>query len=179
MSTLLGSASQFPTLRVPVEDGEGRFVDDGGPAPFEPPDQLRLIWAPSQPRQPTRIRGVWWPRSRDIAGELAALLPAADTYLGAPLTRMSLNPAAWGKHPRRLYAGRRVIRLAWFSSIDPATVGFGATPLERLTLCVIPPECQPATGQGILRALRDGEGWPLEPSAIFQFDRGAGTAEPR
>src|SRR5579875_1408903 len=146
-----------------TDDADGRFTDDGGPSPAEHPDRLRLVWAPKSGQ---RIRGVWWPRSRDITVELGKLLPAADAYLRAPLTRLSLNPTTWDHQPRRLYTGRRVIRLAWFSSIDPAIVGIGASPLQRVTVAVIPPECGEATGRRIFYALRDGP-WPDEPSQLI------------
>lgn len=132
-------------------------------------DGLRLVWA--TPHSGQSIQGAWWPRTRNITTELAELLPAADTHLGAPLIRLSLNPAAWDHQPRRLYAGKRVIRLAWFASIDPATVGIGATALVRITLCIIPPECPASTGQRILHLLRDSGSWPAEPADLLQLDR--------
>jgi hypothetical protein len=134
-------------------------------AAVAPVDGLRLVWA-ATPGQ--RIRGAWWPRGRNITVELAGLLPAVDDYLGAPLIRVSLNPRAWDHQPRRLYAGARVIRVAWFDSIDPATVGVSATPMERITLCIVPPEWATTAGESLFRALRDTEVWPSEPSRLLQ-----------
>jgi hypothetical protein len=111
---------------------------------------------------------LWWPRSRNITLELAALLPAVDAHLNAPLARVSLNPTAWDHQPRQLYAGARLIRLAWFHSIDPLTVGIAAKPFESLTLCVVPPECPEATGQRLFKALHDQKVWPPEPQQLLE-----------
>jgi hypothetical protein len=152
------------TLAV-VDDYAGRFADDGGPSPAGPQDELRLLWAA---RADQRIRGVWWPRSRNIATELAALVPAADSYLGAALVRVSLNPHMWDGQPRRLYTGSRVIRVGWFNSIDPQTVGIAAIPMEPVTLCLVPPEWTGAAGRKLFRELRDTKIWPTEPDQLLQ-----------
>jgi hypothetical protein len=128
-------------------------------------DDARLLWAAS-PDQ--RIGGAWWPRSRNITVELAGLLPAADAALGAPLIRVSLNPHAWDHQPGRLYCGARVIRLAWFNSIDLATVAVSATPMDRITLCLVPPEWTATAGESLFHILRDTEVWPGEPSQLLQ-----------
>lgn len=156
-----------------ADDFAGRFADDGGASTAAPEDGLRLLWAT---RSAQRIRGVWWPRGRNITVELAALLAAADVYLGAPLTRVSVNPQAWDHYPRRLHAGSRVIRVAWFNSMDPATVGIGATPMERVTLCVVPPEWSAAAGRLLFRSLRDTTLWPTESDQVLQCGVDTGTA---
>lgn len=40
------------------------------------------------------LDGAWWPRSRDIAGELPDLVSALSEYLG-PITRVGLDTDAW------------------------------------------------------------------------------------
>jgi hypothetical protein len=128
--------------------------------------ELRLLWAPAQPGW--QISGIWWPYSRDIDVELAALLPAADEHLHAPLTRVWLNPSAWDHQPHMLYDGKRVIHLAWFPSIEPETVGIGPDPLTRITLCVVPPELPESAGEQIFSTLGDGQAWPTEPSELLR-----------
>jgi hypothetical protein len=128
-------------------------------------DELRLLWATLEEQ---RIRGVWWPRSHNLATEVTALLPAADAYLGAPMTRVSLNPHGWERQPRRLYAGRRVIRIGWFHSIDAGIVAIGATPTERITLCVVPPEWSTAAGRKLFDALSELEAWPTEADQLLE-----------
>lgn len=149
-----------------ADDFAGRFVDDGGPSPAGPAEQLRLVWAAAQ--NPQRIRGAWWPRGHNITVELATLLPSADSHLGAPLIRVSLNSRAWDHQPRRLYAGSRVIRLGWFDSIDPAIVEIGASATERIALCVVPPEWTAVAGKKLLLALRESERWPADPTELLK-----------
>lgn len=135
------------------------------PAQRAPGDDVRLLWSATTDQ---RIRGLWWPRGRVINVELAGLLPAADAYLGAPLTRVSSNPLTWDSQPRRLYTGRRVIRLSWFASIDPATVSIGATPTERIMLCLVPADWTDAAAEMLFSALRDTDVWPSEPQLLLQ-----------
>lgn len=164
MSVSVGLTSgQLPAAQD-VDDFAGRFADDGGPTLTVPEDEVRLLWAA---RKAQRIRGVWWPRGRNITVELAALLPAADGYLDAPMIRVSLNPQAWDHYPRRLYAGSRVIRVAWFDSMNPAIVEIGATALERVTLCVVPPKWTATAAGELFRSLRDRAVWPAEPDQLL------------
>jgi hypothetical protein len=173
MSVSLGVTAGQLCPADDVDDFVGRFADDGGPSPEAAQQKVRLLWATLKAQ---RVRGVWWPRGRNITVEMAALLPEADSYLGAPLIRVSLSPRPWDHYPRRLYAGSRVIRVAWFDSMDPATVGIGAAPMERLTLCVVPPEWTAAAGRRLFRALRDRAVWPAEPDQLLQCGVDAGTA---
>jgi len=161
MSISQALTSGRPAWTAPPDDFVGRFADDGGPSLAEPIDDLRLLWAAVKGQ---RIQGVWWPRGRNITREVAALLSAADTYLGAPMTRVSLSPQAWDHQPRRLYAGGRVIRLGWFHSI---------------ALCVVPPTWTAAAGRKLFRALGDTAVWPTEPGQLLECGTGVGTAPSR
>jgi hypothetical protein len=113
-----------------------RLEDDG--APVLPARQaaaadVRLVWAPSQHGNPPS--GAWWPRSRDAAVELKALLPVVGQHLGGPVTRVSLNIDAWdADQPRRLRVGDGLVRLGWFYSLDPATVTLARGSDARVTL---------------------------------------------
>jgi hypothetical protein len=165
MSVSQALSPQHVLASAVADDYAGRFADDGGPSPTEPRVDLRLLWAALKEQ---RISGVWWPRGRNITVELAALLPAVDSYFGAPLIRLSLNPHAWDHQPRRLYVGRRVIRVGWFNSIDPAIVGIGAIPTEPIILCIVPPEWNAASGRRLFRALRYMKVWPTEPDQLLE-----------
>ena len=178
MSASLGLTARAVSAGLADDDAEGRFADDGGASLAEGPSaldrvgRLRLLWAPPRPGQ--WLRGVWWPRSRDLAIELAVLLPAADAYLGGPVVQVWANPDAWAHQPRRLYNGRRPIRLAWFTSLDPATIGIGASPLKKSTLCVVPPEWPELTGRHLFRRLSEGAPWPAEVGDIIGTGPGIG-----
>jgi hypothetical protein len=59
------------------------------------------------------LDGAWWPRSRDIAAELPALIAALTEHLG-PIIRISLDTAAWEELPTRLIIDDRVVRIDSF-----------------------------------------------------------------
>ncbi|MFJ3632623.1 DUF5994 family protein [Streptomyces sp. NPDC090112] len=40
------------------------------------------------------LAGAWWPRSRDVAGELPTMIAVLTEYLG-PITRVGLDASAW------------------------------------------------------------------------------------
>ena len=108
---------------------------------------VRLVWKPTA----DHLSGVWWPRSRDAATELGALLPRVNDRLGRSVTRVSLNIDAWdADQPRRLRAGDHVVRLGWFHTLAPATVTLGRGGDPRVTLQVVPPELDPDAGRELL-----------------------------
>jgi Family of unknown function (DUF5994) len=98
------------------------------------PQRLRL-----RPKAPTtgHVDGAWWPRSRDIAAELPALLATLAVRLGDVL-RVSYNLTEWDSAPRRIISGGRQIRLDGFISRPAHTVDVLAADKRRLTLLVVP-----------------------------------------
>lgn len=137
-----------------VADRDAARLDDDG-APIWAPRRseaadVRLVWAPSG----RSVSGAWWPRTRDAAAELRALLPHASDRLGGPVTRVSLNIDAWGaEQPRRLRVGDRVVRLGWFHSLDPATITLARGSDPRVILHILPPELDPDAAQKALREM--------------------------
>ena len=112
-------------------------------------DSARLAWAPDQPGTPPS--GVWWPRSRDAAVELNALLPLVGEHVGGPVTRVSLNIGAWdADQPRRLRVDDRIVRVGWFHTLDAATVTLARGSDARTTLHVVAPELDPAAARELL-----------------------------
>ena len=117
------------------------------------PAAVRLVWAPDG-NPPS---GAWWPRSRDAATELRALLPELSERLGGPVTRVSLNIDAWdADQPRRLRVGDRVVRLGWFHTLDPATVTIARGSDPRVTLHLVPPELDSDAADKLMRAAAAG-----------------------
>ncbi|MDQ1748771.1 MAG: hypothetical protein QOD07_3034 [Frankiaceae bacterium] len=128
-----------------------RLDDDGAPVstPRQPaaPD-ARLVWAPDG----TPPTGTWWPKTRDAATELRALLPQVSDRLGGTVTRVSLNIGAWNAdQPRRLRVGDSLVRLGWFNTLDSATVTLGRSGAARVTLHVVAPELDPDAARELLR----------------------------
>lgn len=82
-----------PERTVPVDHATGR---------------LRLVLAPRP--TPGGVDGRWWPRTRDLAVELPALIAAVAQRFGA-VDRVSLDPEAWYHRPRRATVGGRSVVL--------------------------------------------------------------------
>jgi hypothetical protein len=113
---------------------------------------VRLVWVPSLGGSPPS--GAWWPRSRDAAVEVTALLPLVAMHLDGAVTRVSLNIDAWdANQPRRLRVGDRLVRLGWFRTLDAATVTLARGSGARVTLHVVAPELDPAAARELLRSL--------------------------
>lgn len=135
-----------------------RLDDDGAPvwaAREIPTADVRLVWSPSG----SPPSGAWWPRSRDAANELKALLPQVNDRLGGPVTRVSLNIDAWdADQPRRLAVGDHVVRLGWFHTLDSEIITLCRSGDPRVTLHVVPPELDPDAARELFRE-RAGRSW--------------------
>ncbi|MER7281103.1 DUF5994 family protein [Dactylosporangium sp. NPDC000244] len=85
----------------------------------------RLELRTTFPTPAAALDGAWWPRSRESAGELAALIGALDARQ-APVRLLMLNPQGWRGHPRRIDVADRSVRIAWIPMLDRSVV-IGAT----------------------------------------------------
>jgi hypothetical protein len=113
------------------------------------------VTANEQPRYPLRLRlrpkalttgyvdGAWWPRSRDLAAELPALLAVLAVRLGE-IPRVSYNLTEWDTAPREVAADGVRVRLNGFWSRPPHTVDVIAGDRRRLTLLLVPPDTEPS-----------------------------------
>ncbi|MFF6827622.1 DUF5994 family protein [Streptomyces longwoodensis] len=99
------------------------------------------------------LDGAWWPRSRDIAAELPALITALTEHLG-PVTRIGLDATAWGHLPTRLIIDDRVVHIDSFPiGDDTALVTRGDQ--DHFSLLVVPPDTTPgAAGAAMAEAVR-------------------------
>ena len=79
---------------------------------------VRTSFLTPHPGQASLLDGAWWPRSRDLAAELPALLDVVWTA-SREITRVSYNLAFWDKAPRRLTIEGRSVRLGGFSYLSP------------------------------------------------------------
>ncbi|YCK40204.1 DUF5994 family protein [Actinomadura sp. ATCC 39365] len=85
------------------------------------------------------VDGAWWPRTRDAAAELPALISAVDQRLGRAVLRVGLYLDAWDHIPRRIPARGRQVRVGWFRSADPHLITLSIAGTVPITLLVIPP----------------------------------------
>jgi hypothetical protein len=118
--------------------------------------RVRLDQAPSRD---TVLDGAWWPRSTDLMAELPKLI---ETLSGrGEITHALLNAADWDlPHPRRLSAGRKGVRLGFYTSQPAGLVtlmtDFGR---DRYDLFVIPPGTDASSAEDALAAASDaGDG---------------------
>ncbi|MCM8551868.1 MULTISPECIES: DUF5994 family protein [Streptomyces] len=120
------------------------------------------------------LDGAWWPRSRDITGELPSLVSALSEHLG-PITRVGLDGDAWDELPTRMTIDGRVVHIDSFPvGDDTALITRGGNDL--FSLLVVPPHTLPdAARAAMAAAVRAGSQTPAEQILI---DTGAERAEP-
>ncbi|MEU1320650.1 DUF5994 family protein [Streptomyces tibetensis] len=120
------------------------------------------------------LDGAWWPRSRDIAAELPALIAALAEHLG-PVTRVGLDAAAWEALPTRLVVDDRVVHIDSFPVGDD-TVLITRGEQDLFSLLVVPPHATPdAARAAMAEAVRAGNVTQAEQILI---DTGTDRAAP-
>ncbi|MET9395068.1 DUF5994 family protein [Streptomyces sp. NPDC006624] len=120
------------------------------------------------------LDGAWWPRSRDFAVELPALLTALVDHLG-PVTRVGLDSAAWEGLPTRIVVDDRVVH------VDRFPVGDGTVLITRgdqdvFSLLVVPPDAAPeAAHAAMAQAVRADN---VSRAGQILVDTGGGGTSP-
>ncbi len=121
------------------------------------------------------LDGAWWPRSRDVTGELPSLVSALSKYLG-PVTRVGLDRDAWDGLPTRMTIDGRVVHIDSFPvGDDTVLITRGGTDL--FSLLVIPPHTAlDAARAAMAAAVRAGSQTPAEQILIDTGTEGVGSA---
>ncbi|MEV5756331.1 DUF5994 family protein [Streptomyces tendae] len=121
------------------------------------------------------LDGAWWPRSRDITGELPSLVSALSEYLG-PITRVGLDSDAWDGLPTRMTIDGRVVHIDSFPvGDDTVLITRGANDL--FSLLVVPPHTAlDAARAAMAAAVRAGSQTPAEQILIDTGTEGMGPA---
>ena len=96
-----------------------------------------------------RLDGAWWPHSRDVTTQLPRLLAALPDRLGR-ITRVSLNLTMWDATPNRVQTPGRVLKVGWFTVIDPNLMALSDAEGHQTLLVVIPPETAPDVAERAL-----------------------------
>ncbi|MFD8389639.1 DUF5994 family protein [Streptomyces sp. NPDC059680] len=92
---------------------------------------------------PGGLDGMWWPRSRDLTGELPLLTAALDDLWGR-ITGVTVNPTYWSVIRHWVSVAGRTVHVGWSTEEqDPHRLTLFSTGGRRDVL-VIPPE----TGAG-------------------------------
>lgn len=100
------------------------------------------------------LDGGWWPRSWDPVAELPGLILDLDASFG-PIRQVLLNIDAWDRRFRRLAVGPRVVRMGWFSGLDPALLIATTARGYQIDLLVVPPATDPATARAAMARAAD------------------------
>lgn len=122
-------------------------------------------------------QGGWWPRSRNLVGELRPLL--ADLHgEGCRIVRVAYHAGAWQAAPEAMAVSGRVTLLAADAGLRRHVVSFfpAGAATGRIDLVVVPP----ATGRRIAeRILRLAEGGGDISRIVGILARGAARPRPQ
>jgi hypothetical protein len=148
-----------------------RRRDTSYPAVTAAQPRARLAFSPSSSADDV-VNGGWWPRSRDPATELPALVDAVAERLGV-VRRVALNADAWTSWPHELVIiGGPRVRLDWCAG-DAHTIRLTGDDAWHLDLLAIPPDTPAILALTCLaRAVRDR-------AAPKRTDAAAGTQPAR
>jgi Family of unknown function (DUF5994) len=101
------------------------------------------------------VDGAWWPRSRDLADQLPALLVELWDRVGG-VERVSYNLTTWPRAPRRMRVGGRLVRLGGYRMQDPLSLDLVSGVGGRITtLLVVPVETGDEEAEAALAAGSD------------------------
>ena len=101
------------------------------------------------------LDGAWWPRSRDLLGELPALVDALDPLWGR-ITRIAVNSRHWPVVPRKVPVNGHVVKAGWFGAeLDPHKLLLLSYAPGRWDLLVIPPETDSTVAARLMAASAD------------------------
>ncbi|MGK3205744.1 DUF5994 family protein [Amycolatopsis sp. MEPSY49] len=118
-----------------------------------PVTEPRLRLKPAAPAT-GHVDGAWWPRTRDLAAELPALLAALTARLGR-IDRVTYHLGDWPDPPRRVTFDDGVVRLEGFRSQPTGSLTAIGWERQRTTLLVVPPEAGADAAQHALTTAAD------------------------
>ena len=141
-----------------------------------PPSAARISLKPFT-EHPGMVNGAWWPRSRDLAAELPALVAALDTVWGR-ISRVTVNVHMWPQIPRKVPTGSHVVRVGWFDAEqdphDVCLLSYSRAPY-RWDLLVVPPETDPERAEHLMAAASDVRN--KQTASALIAGEGAGAVE--
>jgi hypothetical protein len=139
-------------------------VTTAPPSPPSPPSTPRVCLVPVRASRAV-LDGGWWPRSADPVAELPGLVLVLSERYG-PVHRLMLNRNSWDAWPRRLAVGARVVRIGWFTSVDPALAIATTERGDQLDLLVVAPDVAEALAQRAMAQAADPTGTVRAPDIL-------------
>lgn len=153
-----GASPRPGAIPRPVRDGDAAV-------------RLRLVPADSEPGL---LDGAWWPRSRDLARELPALLTVLDPLLGR-MTHATVHRASWPDIPARIPMPTHIMRVGWYDAEqDPDTLCLLSYTVGRWDLLVVPPEAAPDAAAAAMAAASTAGNHRSASALIDEFRDGTG-----
>jgi uncharacterized protein DUF5994 len=140
-----------------------------------PPSRPRLILAPVRAAHAV-LDGGWWPRSRDPVAELPGLVLALTARYGS-VRQLMLNGATWEGRMRRLAVGDGVVRVGWFTSLDPAVVIATTYSGDQVDLLVVPPPTTAAAAEAAMATAADPANLRRAPAILAAMPTAPDRAE--
>lgn len=137
------------------------------PVPFRAPTARLALRSKSPSAGPAELDGAWWPRSRDLPGELSALADVLDPLWGR-ITRIAVNPRFWPILPPRFFVNGHVVKVGWFTSeLDPHAILLLSYTAGNWNLLVIPPETGARPAARLMAAASADTDAPLTATALM------------
>ncbi|MHC5264275.1 DUF5994 family protein [Streptomyces sp. UC4497] len=104
---------------------------------------------------PGPVCGAWWPRTDELATELAALTEVFEATRGR-VTRIASPRGSWPTEPRTLSVTGHMVSAAWYTSgLDPYTIRLFSYGAGRWDLLVVPSDSQEDTAARLMHAAAD------------------------
>jgi hypothetical protein len=119
--------------------------------PSAPSTPVRLALAPA-PSAP--LAGAWWPRSRDLEGELADLVDHFPAEAGR-IARAIFSRPDWDTHPRRVEIGRGHMKTGSFPRDDTHVLLVKLSTGRQLTLLVVPSDADADVARDLMARAAD------------------------
>ncbi|MFI7401640.1 DUF5994 family protein [Streptomyces sp. NPDC049541] len=117
------------------------------------------------------LDGAWWPRSRDLPGELSALADVLDPLWGR-ITRIALDPRHWPVLPPRLVVNGQVVNVGLFTSeLDRHRIVLLSYSAGRWNLLVIPPETDAPSAARLMATASADAGPSMTATALMTAER--------
>jgi hypothetical protein len=138
-----------------------------------PSSAARLRLVPVRAGQAV-LDGGWWPRSWDPVTELPGLILALDARFG-PIRQVLLNGGAWDCRFRRLAVGARVVRMGWFTSLDPALLIATPERGDQIDLLVVPPDTAETAARAAMARAADPADTTRAPTILATMPAVADT----
>jgi hypothetical protein len=110
-------------------------IDDQNTAERGTGTRLELRTTPSTS---VPLDGAWWPRTRDSAHELTALIKALDAR-HAQVRLVMLNPHGWHGKPRRINVADHSVQVEWITMLDRSVVICATARGRRLDVQLLVP----------------------------------------